>query len=215
MPRDGFALFVGKAKHASGTLCRDMSMNKGVHAHNTLHTGIPVQIAAEQISAPVIAKEVMQQRCTDDRSGFVPGQTHPAGDGVSRLRYGNRMVIDRIFGSVMLKQTQLLKAWMLQNMPHELLELAVQWTHPFRYVLSLLYVAGCTKTMGKMLHYCDILLKRIEQPPGDAPVQHNRSGKANGFSQRKCEPDGSKTDAGKQHRRRQDNDELAQQRNPE
>lgn len=132
MPCDGFALLARKAEHASGALCRDMSMHKGMHAHDALDAGKPVQIAAEQIAAPVIAKKVMQQRCTDNRSGFVPGQTHPAGDCISDFRYGNRVVVYRIFGAVMLKQTQLLKTRVLQNMSHKLLDLAVQWTHPFR-----------------------------------------------------------------------------------
>lgn len=132
MPCDGFALLARKAEHAFGAFCRDMSMHKGVHTHNALDAGKPVQVAAEQITAPVIAEKVMQQRCTDNRSGFVPGQTHPAGDRISRFRYGNRVVIHRIIGAVMLKQTQLLKTRVLQNMSHKLLNLAVQWTHPFR-----------------------------------------------------------------------------------
>lgn len=203
MPRDGFALFVRKTEYAFGALCCNVPMHKRMHAHDALHTGIPVQIAAEYISAPVIAEKVMQQRCTDHRSGFVPGQTHPAGDGISRLRYGNRVVINRIVGAVMLERAQLLKAWMLQNVPHELLDLAVQWTHPFRYFLSLLYVAGCTKTSTNLLHYCDILLERGEQPPSDTSVQHNRGGKADGFGQREGKPDGGQAEPGQQYRRGQ------------
>ena len=132
MPCNGFALLTRKAEHTSGALCRDMSVHKGMHAHDALDAGKPMQIAAEQFTAPVIAEKVMQQRCTDNRSGFVPGQTHPAGDHISRFRYGNRVVVYRIFGTVMLKQTQLLKTRVLQNVSHKLLDLAVQWTHPFR-----------------------------------------------------------------------------------
>ena len=128
--------------------------------------------------------------------------------------YGNRVVVYRIFGAVMLERAQLLKAWMLQNMPHELLNLAVQWTHSFRYFLSLLYAAGCTKTMGKLLHYCDISLEGVEQPSGDTPMQHNRGGKADRFGKRKRKPDGAQAQSGKQHRCGKDDNKLARQRDP-
>ena len=206
MPRDSLALALGQAKYLPCASGCNMSMHKSVHPHHTLDAGIPAQVAAEAFVMPIVAEEIVQQCGAKYRSGFVPGQTHPAGDGISRLRYGNRMVINRIVGAVMLERAQLLKAWMLQNVPHELLDLAVQWTHPFRFVLSLLYVAGYTKTSTNLLHYCDILLERFKQPPGDTSVQQNRRGKSDGFGQREGKPDGGQAEPGQQHRRGQNDD---------
>ena len=131
VPRDGLALALGQAERLLRTAGRDVAVYESVHPHHALDAGIPAQIAPKTIVAPIVAKEIVQQCCAYDRSGLVPRQTHPAGDGIGRLRHGNRLVIDRISLAMVLKAAQLLKAGMLQNIPGKLLDLAVQWTHPF------------------------------------------------------------------------------------
>ena len=131
MPRDGLALALGQAEHLFRAAGRDMAVHESVHPHHAPHAGIAVQIAAEAFAAPIVAEEIVQQRCAYHRSGLVPGQTHPAGDGIGRFRHGDGMVIDRIAFAMVLKGAQLLETGMLQNIPGKLLDLAVHWTHPF------------------------------------------------------------------------------------
>ena len=113
-----------------------MAVNKSVHPHHASNAGILAQIAPESLIAPIVAEEIVQQRGAYHRSGLVPGQTHPAGDGIGRFRHGNRMVIDRVAFAVVLEIAQLLKAGMIQDIPGKLLDLAVQWTHPFPHMLG-------------------------------------------------------------------------------
>ena len=149
MAGNRFALSRAQTESARGTASGDVPMDKGMHPHDALPAGIAAEKAPEAVAVPIVAEKVMQQRCTDHRSGFVPGQTHPAGDGISRPCHSNRMVVDRIIRAVVLEAAQLLELGVVQDIPGKLLDFTVHWTHLPDFYCTLIICRKLHKNKGK------------------------------------------------------------------
>ena len=103
MPRDGVAFAVGQAENALRPCGGNVAVDEAVHVRQPSEAGIMAHKAAETLAVPVIAEEIVQQRCPHDRRGLLLGKMERARNAVSGARYGKRVVVDRVCRSVVLR----------------------------------------------------------------------------------------------------------------
>ena len=105
MPRDGVTFAVGQTENALRPCSSNVAVDEAVHVRQPSEAGIMAHKAAETLAVPVIAEEIVQERCPHDRRGLLLGKMERARNAVSDARYGKRVVVDRVRRSVVLQRS--------------------------------------------------------------------------------------------------------------
>ena len=156
MPCDGVTFAVGQTENALRPCSSNVAVDEAVHVRQPSEAGIMAHKSAETLAVPVIAEEIVQERCPHDRRGLLLGKMERARNAVSGARDRKRVVVDRVCRSVVLKGAQLLKTRIVQDTArisfnfvrdHRKHLLKNGNTGPF---LTLLYARNAEKSRGRI-----------------------------------------------------------------